>query len=64
MIHAGLATTRDFIKGNPDKVRRYVQAYIEATKSPAPMPRPPSKSSPNRPRPKTKKTSTKLTTPM
>lgn len=32
MIHAGLATTRDFIKGNPDKVRRYVQAYIEATK--------------------------------
>jgi ABC-type nitrate/sulfonate/bicarbonate transport system substrate-binding protein len=32
MIHAGLATTRDFIKGNPDKVRRYVQAYIEANK--------------------------------
>lgn len=32
MIHAGLATTRDFIKNNPDKVRRYVQAYIEATK--------------------------------
>lgn len=32
MIHAGLATTRDFIKGNTDKVRRYVQAYIEATK--------------------------------
>lgn len=32
MIHAGLATTRDFIKANPDKVRRYVQAYIEATK--------------------------------
>lgn len=32
MIHAGLATTRDFIKGNADKVRRYVQAYIEATK--------------------------------
>ena len=32
MIHAGLATTRDFIKSNPDKVRRYVQAYIEATK--------------------------------
>ena len=29
MIHAGLATTRDFIKTNPDKVRRYVQAYIE-----------------------------------
>ncbi|MGZ9257820.1 MAG: ABC transporter substrate-binding protein, partial [Candidatus Binatia bacterium] len=24
MIHAGLATTRDFIKSNPDKVRRYV----------------------------------------
>ena len=32
MIHAGLATTRDFIKSNPDKVRRYVQAYIEANK--------------------------------
>ena len=31
MIHAGLATTREFIKGNPDKVRRYVQAYVEAT---------------------------------
>ena len=31
MIHAGLATTRDFIKGNADKVRRYVQAYIEGT---------------------------------
>ena len=32
LIHAGLATTRDFIKANPDKVRRYVQAYIEGTK--------------------------------
>ncbi len=32
MIHAGLATTRDFIKNNPDKVRRYVQAYIEGAK--------------------------------
>jgi ABC-type nitrate/sulfonate/bicarbonate transport system substrate-binding protein len=32
MIHAGLATTGDFIKNNPDKVRRYVQAYVEATK--------------------------------
>ena len=32
MIHAGLATTRDFIKSNPEKVRRYVQAYIEGTK--------------------------------
>jgi len=32
MIHAGLATTLDFIKTNPDKVRRYVQAYIEANK--------------------------------
>ena len=32
MIHAGLATTRDFIKSNPDKVRRYVQAYMEANK--------------------------------
>jgi ABC-type nitrate/sulfonate/bicarbonate transport system substrate-binding protein len=32
MIHAGLATTRDFIKNNPDKVRRYVQAYVEANK--------------------------------
>jgi ABC-type nitrate/sulfonate/bicarbonate transport system substrate-binding protein len=32
MIHAGLATTRDFIKNNSDTVRRYVQAYIEGTK--------------------------------
>lgn len=32
MIHAGLATTRDFIKSSPDKVRRDVQAYIEANK--------------------------------
>ena len=32
MIHAGLATTKDFIKNNPEKVRRYVQAYIEGTK--------------------------------
>ena len=32
MIHAGLATTRDFIAANPDKVRRYVQGYIEGTK--------------------------------
>ena len=32
MIHAGLATTREFIKGNPDKVRRYAQAYIEGSK--------------------------------
>lgn len=32
LIHAGLATTRDFIKKYPDKVRRYVQAYIEANK--------------------------------
>jgi ABC-type nitrate/sulfonate/bicarbonate transport system substrate-binding protein len=32
MIHAGLATTRDFIKANPDKIRRYAQAYIEGTK--------------------------------
>ena len=32
MIHAGLATTREFIKKHPDRVRRYVQAYIEATK--------------------------------
>jgi len=32
MIHAGLATTTDFIKTNPDKVHRYVQAYIEANK--------------------------------
>ena len=32
MIHAGLATTHDFIRTNPDKVRRYVQAYIESNK--------------------------------
>jgi len=32
MIHAGLATTRDFIKNHPHRVRRYVQAYVEANK--------------------------------
>lgn len=32
MIHAGLATTRRFIKGNGDALHRYAQAYIEATK--------------------------------
>lgn len=32
MIHAGLATTRDFIKNNPDKVRRYARAYVEGLK--------------------------------
>ncbi|MGH7875524.1 MAG: ABC transporter substrate-binding protein, partial [Candidatus Binatia bacterium] len=32
IVHAGLATTRDFIKNNPDKVRRYAQAYIEGLK--------------------------------
>ncbi len=31
MIHAGLATTRDFIKNNPDKVRRYVQTWTKLT---------------------------------
>ncbi len=32
MIHAGLAATLEFIKDHADTVRRYVQAYTEATK--------------------------------
>lgn len=32
MIHAALATTRDFVKEHPDQVRRYLQAYLEGLK--------------------------------
>jgi ABC-type nitrate/sulfonate/bicarbonate transport system substrate-binding protein len=29
MIHVALATTRDYLKENPDRVRRFLQGYIE-----------------------------------
>jgi ABC-type nitrate/sulfonate/bicarbonate transport system substrate-binding protein len=32
MIHLALATTRDFLKDNPDRVRRFLQGYIEGLK--------------------------------
>src|SRR5713226_1234395 len=32
MIHVALAATRDFIKENPDRVRRFLQGYIEGLK--------------------------------
>ncbi|HET8563921.1 MAG TPA: ABC transporter substrate-binding protein, partial [Candidatus Binatia bacterium] len=32
MIHLALATTRDFLKENPDRVRRFLQGYIEGLK--------------------------------
>jgi NitT/TauT family transport system substrate-binding protein len=32
MIHAALATTRDYLKTNRDDVRRYLQAYLEGIK--------------------------------
>jgi NitT/TauT family transport system substrate-binding protein len=32
MIHAALASTRDFIKMHPDSVRRFLQAYLEGIK--------------------------------
>ena len=32
MIHAALATTRDFVKEHPGQVRRYLQAYLEGLK--------------------------------
>lgn len=32
MVHAGLATTRDFIKEHPGRVRSFLQAYMEAVK--------------------------------
>ena len=32
MIHAALASTKDYIKTNPDNVRRFLQAYLEGIK--------------------------------
>jgi NitT/TauT family transport system substrate-binding protein len=32
MIHAALATTRDYLKTRPDNVRRFLQAYLEGIK--------------------------------
>ena len=32
MIHAGLSTTRDFVKEHRDRVRSFLQAYMEAVK--------------------------------
>ena len=29
-VHVGLATTRSFIRDNPETVRRYVKSYVEA----------------------------------
>ena len=32
MIHAALASTKDYIKTRPDNVRRFLQAYLEGIK--------------------------------
>lgn len=32
MIHAALATTKDFLKTHPDQTRRFLQAYLEGIK--------------------------------
>jgi ABC-type nitrate/sulfonate/bicarbonate transport system substrate-binding protein len=32
MIHAALASTKDYVKANPDNVRRFLQAYLEGIK--------------------------------
>jgi NitT/TauT family transport system substrate-binding protein len=32
MVHAGLATTRDYLRANPDQARRFLQAYLEGIK--------------------------------
>jgi ABC-type nitrate/sulfonate/bicarbonate transport system substrate-binding protein len=32
MIHAALATSKDYLKANRDNVRRYLQAYLEGIK--------------------------------
>ena len=32
MIHAGLSTTRDLVKEHRDRVRSFLQAYMEAVK--------------------------------
>jgi len=55
----GLGDDQDFIKNNPDKVRRYVQAYIESNKIARTDPETTSRSSGNTPRRK-RKTWTKL----
>ena len=39
MIHAGLATTRDFMKEHRDQVRGFLQGYIEAVKYAATNPK-------------------------
>jgi len=39
MIHAGLATTRDFIKDHRDRVRAFLQGYIEAVRYAATNPK-------------------------
>ncbi len=32
MIHAALASTKDYVKAEPDNVRRFLQAYLEGIK--------------------------------
>jgi NitT/TauT family transport system substrate-binding protein len=32
MVHAGLATTRDYLRTQPDNARRFLQAYLEGIK--------------------------------
>ena len=32
MVHSSLASTRDFVRENPDRVRRFLQGYVEAIK--------------------------------
>lgn len=32
MIHSSLASTRDFVRENPERVRRFLQGYVEAIK--------------------------------
>jgi len=39
MIHAGLATTRDFVKEHRDRVRGFLQGYIEAVRYAATNPK-------------------------
>jgi ABC-type nitrate/sulfonate/bicarbonate transport system substrate-binding protein len=60
MIHAGLATTRDFIKPVPTKCAATCGPILKPPKSPAPMPKQPNNSSANTPRPTIRKTWTRL----
>ena len=39
MIHAGLATTREFVKEHRDRVRAFLQGYIEAVRYAATNPK-------------------------